>query len=458
MSREKKRRMFWYQVDDCEAVSRHLEKMARKGWRLEGVDNWFYTYRRSEPLEERYTVTFFPDASYFDPGLTEGQETYVAYCRAAGWELAASYGPVQYFRTTDPDAPPIETDETIKLAGIRRTMRKCFLPTYIMLLLLSLTSRLARYGPRDLFYSNMRLGQTLLMLGTFLFSVGMLGDYFIWLLRSQYAVKHGGGCKKPHTRFRLALNMFMIGLCGIAVIGYMTDDAWMRGIFMFQLAVYLGCIVLGRWLLRKLKANNTDRNTARAAYFGFAIVGALAVGIVSTFLLFRLIDAGIIRTRPEPVDTYAYTSPDGSFTYTRDVYDDPLPVTLEDLGYAVTPNDHCSYEETTERSLLAVHSHYTQRPLNFESSLPELFFETYDSRWPRVLEKSWEELIARHTAWYDPQIMERLDPAPWGALEAYRQEGLTFYYLYYPSRIITFWLSEEATVEQMNAIVQALRP
>lgn len=458
MSREKKRRMFWYQADDCEAVSRHLEKMARKGWRLEDVDNWFYTYRRSEPLEERYTVTFFPDASYFDPGLTEGQETYAEYCRAVGWELAASYGPVQYFRTTNPDAPPIETDETIKLASIRRTMRKSFLPTHIMLLLLSLTSRLARYGPLDLFYSNMRLGQTLLMLGIFLFSVGMLGDYFIWLLRSQYAVKHGGGCKKPHTRFRLALNMFMIALCGVALLGYMTDAAWMRGVLMFQLAVCLGCIFLGRWFFRKLKAGNTDRDIARAAYFGFAIVGALAIGIGGSFLLFRLIDARIIRTRPEPVDTYVYTSPDGSFTYTRDVYDDPLPITLEELGYTVTPHDHCSYEETTERSLLAVHSHYTQRPLNFESDLPELFFQTYDSRWPRILEKSWEELIARDTAWYDPQIMERLDPAPWGALEAYRQEGLTIYYLYYPSRIVTFWLSEEAAAEQMNAIAQALRP
>ena len=31
MSRDKKRQMIFYQVDDNEAVSRHLEKMARKG-------------------------------------------------------------------------------------------------------------------------------------------------------------------------------------------------------------------------------------------------------------------------------------------------------------------------------------------------------------------------------------------------------------------------------------------
>lgn len=459
MSREKTRRMFWYQVDDGEAISRHLEKMARKGWLLENVDNLFYTYRRSKPLEVRYTVTFFPDASYFDPGLIEGQKTYVEYCQAAGWELAAFYGPVQYFRTTNPDAPPIETDETVKLTSIRRMMRKSFLPTYILLLLCGACVFLRfPLDPLRIFYSNVQLSRVLLLGGIFLFSLVMLGDYLIWLLRSQYAVEHGGCCKKPHTRFRLAISAAMLALCVMLVIGYMTDDAWIRGIFMFRIAVYIGCMALSRWFLRRLKAGNTQRDAARAAYFGFAIAAALVIGIGSAFLLFRLTDAGIIRTKREPADTYVYASRDGSFVYSQDVYDDPLPITLEDLGYTVKHSDHCSYEENTERSILAVHRQYYQRVLNFESSLPDLDFQTYDSQWPWILEKTWEELIAKDVRRYDPQIMERLDPAPWGALEAYRLEGLTTYYLRYPTRIITFHLSGEATTQQLSAIAQTLCP
>lgn len=95
MSRDRKRQLSWYQPDDTEAIARHLERMAGKGWLLEKVDNWIFTYRRAQPARVRYTVTFFPEASVFDPGLTRGQETYADYCQAAGWELAAAYGPIQ---------------------------------------------------------------------------------------------------------------------------------------------------------------------------------------------------------------------------------------------------------------------------------------------------------------------------------------------------------------------------
>ena len=91
MSRDRKRQLNWYQPDDTEAIARHLERMAGKGWLLEKVDNWLFTYRRAQPARVRYTVTFFPEASVFDPGLTRGQETYADYCQAAGWELAAAY-------------------------------------------------------------------------------------------------------------------------------------------------------------------------------------------------------------------------------------------------------------------------------------------------------------------------------------------------------------------------------
>lgn len=346
MSKDRKRQMIWYQPDDSEAVSRHLGKMARKGWLLEKVDNLFYIYRRSEPSETRYTVTFFPDASYFDPRLIEGQEIYVEYCRAAGWELAASYGPIQYFRTADPDAPPIETDETVKLASIRRTMRKSFVLSHALLLLISvMTFALNPYDAAVFFYSNHLLSFTLLMLGASFFSAGMLGDYLIWILRSWYAVKHGGSCKKPHTRFRLGLSIFMMAVCAATVIGYMLDDAWMRGVEVIYLTGYAGLMVLARWVLQKLKAGSTGRNTARAAYFTFAIIAAPIIGFVTSFLIFFLSDAGLIRMNREPAETYVYTSPDGSLNFSQNVYYDTLPITLEDLGYTVTPDDHCSYEE-----------------------------------------------------------------------------------------------------------------
>ena len=80
-------------MNDSEAIIAYLEKMARRGWLLEKIHPCL-TFRRIEPENLTYDVTYFSDASVFDPAPTEGQETYIDYCRAAGWELAAVNGPM----------------------------------------------------------------------------------------------------------------------------------------------------------------------------------------------------------------------------------------------------------------------------------------------------------------------------------------------------------------------------
>lgn len=462
MSRGQKRQLILYQVDDSEAVSRHLSKMAGKGWLLESVDNWNYTYRRSGPAEVQYAVTFFPEASCFDPGLMEGQETYVEYCEAAGWELAASYGPIQYFRTANPDPLPIETDETMKLAAIRRTMRKTFVLSYALLLLLPamglpLYRHQFLYDPMGFFCSNAHLGGLLILVGIVFFSGAMLLDYLIWLLRSRYAVARGGKCCKPHTRLRLALSIAMLAVCAASVLLYLLERSWTRGIFAAYLLVYGGVMLLSRRVLRRLKASNMERGGIRAAYIVFAIVAGLAIGIGGSLLTGHLVSTGAIRTHREPAGTY--TNPNAPFPYPRSIYLDGLPVTLEDLGYTVRPEDYCSYEEDTDRSLIASRSRYTQDALGADSTLPRLSCVTYDTGWAWLLETSWEALIGQAGGRYDPEVLEKLDPAPWGASEAYRQEGLGTYFLRYPKRIVTFSLEGgDAVPGQMDRIAQALRP
>lgn len=227
MSRDVKRQMCWFQIDDAEAIARHLEKMEAKGWRVQAVDNWYWTYQRVVPANVRYAVTFFPDASVYDSAPTEGQETYADYCRAAGWELAAAYGPVQYFRSERTDPPPIETDEAVKLTAIRRTMRKTFVLSYGMLLLLPLiyipTLRLSFRRPVEFFSDSSTLAMLALMIGIVLFAGSLLLDYLVWLLRSRYAVKRGGSCAKPHTKVRLWINGAMLVLCGVVLVAFLWE-------------------------------------------------------------------------------------------------------------------------------------------------------------------------------------------------------------------------------------------
>ena len=72
-----KRRMEFFAFYDDQGIARHLERMAGKGWLIERINNYFWTYRKIEPQRLRFAVTYFPEASDFNPGPTENQQTFL---------------------------------------------------------------------------------------------------------------------------------------------------------------------------------------------------------------------------------------------------------------------------------------------------------------------------------------------------------------------------------------------
>ena len=81
-----KRRMENLNLYDYRHVEDHLSAMAARGWRLESIGARLWKYRRAEPAKVRYAVTYIQDASQFNPGPTERQQTLEELCAAAGWE------------------------------------------------------------------------------------------------------------------------------------------------------------------------------------------------------------------------------------------------------------------------------------------------------------------------------------------------------------------------------------
>ena len=53
----KKRRLELFQTNDYEAIEKHLTKMAKKGWFLESIGTFLWTYRKGEPKDLTYEVT-----------------------------------------------------------------------------------------------------------------------------------------------------------------------------------------------------------------------------------------------------------------------------------------------------------------------------------------------------------------------------------------------------------------
>jgi len=66
MKETKREWMPLYSFYDRTGISRHLEDMAARGWMVEKLGAYSWRYRRAEPKQLRFSVTYFPAASGFD--------------------------------------------------------------------------------------------------------------------------------------------------------------------------------------------------------------------------------------------------------------------------------------------------------------------------------------------------------------------------------------------------------
>jgi len=193
----KKAYLNFYTPLDGDALAQSLEKQARKGWHLTKYGDLILHFEKGEPKDTHYAVTFFPDATLYDPKMPEEQETYVDMCAAAGWELVEAKGPMQLFRNDRTNPIPIETDEGYKLQSVHASMKKTFLFSRILLIIsmcLNLMTQWQsfRFSAFSVVSSNTSLTIILAILILLVYLVIDLVWYFIWYRLSKNAVAAGG--------------------------------------------------------------------------------------------------------------------------------------------------------------------------------------------------------------------------------------------------------------------------
>ena len=91
----------------------------------------------------------------------------------------------------------------------------------------------------------------------------------------------------------------------------------------------------------------------------------------------------------------------------------------------------------------------------YGSDLPELEYTVTRISWDWLREICWERFLEKNL---DPDLwpLRELDPAPWGALEARRQDDLPRYYLLYPDRVVTLNLWSKASQQEIEAVLRPL--
>lgn len=459
--RETKRRMELFSFYDRTGVERHLEKMAEKGWLLDRIGQFFWTYRRIEPQRLTFSVCYFPKASQFDPEPSEEQQTFYDFCEHSGWVLAAASAQLQVFYNERENPVPIETDPVLEVEAVHRSMKKSLIPSQLGLLAVAvlnvgLTAWRLSGDPIGVLSSPAGLFTSLCWV-LIVALVGVeLGSYFRWHRKAMLAAVRGefletGSHRKLQTG---ALVLLAAGTAWFILSVALSGNRVMTVMSLILFFVYVPMLFLLIWGLRKwLKHRKMPAKANMIITLVAALVTAYAFLGVMTFGIIFGADRGWWR---------------------EDGRQNRPPLTLEDLLAPGYDGYELSYR--VEQSILLGRASMHQDPpislaredLARYEKLPSMSYTVtlvkapflYDLCKNALLhadDERYADFPEEERRWYAPD-----DPAPWGAEEAYRwvsmDRAFSIYLLCYPDRIVcvNFNYDWEVTQEQRAVVGEKL--
>lgn len=442
-----KRRYEVYSFFDSTGIAAHLTKMAEKGWLIEKMSPFGWIYRRIDPKKITFFISYFPKASEFDPEPTEEQKIFLDFCRHTGWELAASSAQMQIFYNEQENPIPIETDPAIEVETIHRAAKKNFLPTYFLLLLLSVwnsgmfVSRLLK-DPIGLLSDTSSLLAQFAFTMLFLLCIVELSGYFIWHVKAKKAAEHGEFIKSfGYSRLQqIIAAVVLVGFVDYIITLIMYGPALQRTVGIVMIFYTIALIILVNGVKQFLKHMQAPRSFNR--------VITLSASVLLSFAMMGGITFGILRA-----------SQNGLFEESP-----PAPLTIVDL----LGTEYDRYEEkwgsrrSSESLLLGLY--VMQQHLGFDGFLEYTITEVklpplYEFCKKSLLNSRKDEVVDGQIEFYEH--FEPVDPTPWQAQEAYRLywsygHFIDQYLLCYEKRIMVVTFSWEPTAEQMAIVGDTL--
>lgn len=456
--REHRRILTNFSFYDPQTIQKKLEEMAAKGWMIRKVGNLFWTFEKIPPKRLHFAVTYFPGASEFDPWPSEKQLDKEAFCAQDGWKLVLRWDAMQIFCNDREDAVPIETDPVPQVENIRRVMKKKVLVTQLftsILMLWYVYFQLTRLwqDPADYLSNGFYLFSLPLWVLLFLESIREVWTYFFWNVRARRAAEDGIFLPVKRSKWLdwgipvLSTVFLLLALSGGGFhLLYIVCWTGMMGVVFFLTNRLMG------WMKKKgaPRGINLAVSCACVMVLTLAGVAGIAAAVIGGWL-----PAG---EDSQPVGQYDW---DG---LTMDIYDDPLPLTVEDL---VEVDARWSKEARFQESPLVAYGDYRQ-DLLFGQEIQgyELSYEITDVKLPQLYEFVKERLISqRQDEVYEDFVFvdhyEPIDPAAWGAQEAYQlywSDGVMDTYLIcWETRIVEIKFYWTPTPEQIGQAAEILR-
>jgi len=450
-----KRTFEFFSFYDNVGMERRLEQMAEKGWMLEKMGGIFWRWKTADPKRLHFTVTYFPNASEFDPGPTEGQEIFADFCQRSGWTLLLRHGQMQIFYSDRPDALPIETDALVQVETVHKTMKKSVLPTQALMLVLCVWQLVFSYlrfntDPIEFLASPSSVYMVpawLLLLGECLCE---LGFYFHWYRKARHLAEETGAFLRIKTSRVMSL-MLLIASALIMLAAILGSAITLGGTLLWLLLmplIFLAANGMKAWMKHRKFSRRTNRFLT------------LATTVVLTVSVLMLLGWAIIRfdgfDRKKPVGSYDIHG------YEMDIYDDPIPLTVEELT-GVTEG-LWSKEERVKESLFLTQREYRQDAIpTSDNDVPHISYTVIDVKFPALYDLCLNDLLSENDDWPEEyrDYYQAVDPAPWGATEVYCEysfDGLPGrrHILCYSDRIVTIWPGWDMSEAQMSKVGNVL--
>lgn len=459
----RKRCLCTFSFYDQQSVQKKLEEMAEQGWMIEKVGTLLWTYQRIEPRKLCFAVTYFPDASEFDPGPTEGELTKLDFCAQDGWTLAARWGAMQIFYNENENAVPIETDPVTQVENIHRTMKKPLIRShifttalilyYLILQLCNLFDKPAEYlsDPFYLYSLTLYLG----LLAACLFE---LFSYLHWHKKARKAAENDGVFLPAKSRHSAScLLIAFSALC--LLLAYSGSSSTSRSIWFIIIwgSILFLIFAAGQMIKNKLKKKGFPRGLNQVISAGSVMLMTVAgIGI----LVIAVINGSFpVSTDKKPVGTYEL------YGTVREIYDDPLPLEIEDLR---NDNIRWSKELSHQETFLLSYRECEQRDLPRKNKRISLTLDytiidvkltfLYDFIKNAKLNEKQDEV---HDGFVFTDHYEPIDAAPWNANEVYQHHWsdsvLNSYLVCWDNRIVEIGFYWEPTTEELAAAAEILR-
>ena len=446
---------------DQRAIQEKLEEMAEKGWMLEKPGSFMWTYKRAEAKKLRFSVTYFPSASDFDPSPTDGELTKIDYCRQDGWNLVTSWGVMQIFCNEDLNAVPIETEPVMQVENICRSMKKNVLfPQAVLggMLLWNIIIRFSQWrrDPVGELSNPFSIYSVLMFSVLTLACLYEIGFYFCWSRKAKAAAQNDGVFLP--IRSKPAASWILLAVSALLLILSYTALQGPLGFTALWLCMTPFIIVIGNLLKSALKKRSVSRNVNR-------IVSGCAV-VLLTFLMLGLMSAAIIQGRVRFNSEKNVIGTYDLYGRTREIYNDPLLLEIEDLADA---DAQWSKEAGHQETFLLSSTEYRQYavPIDGNDNVDErnlVYTVTevkqdfmYDFIKRAVLNSRQDEV---HDGFVFTDHYEPIDASIWNADDAYQlhwsDSVLNTYLIFWGNRIVEIKFYWEPTPAQIAITAEKL--